>query len=141
MKNKKAQYHLILKWTFYLLPLWAALYYYFTDVAKQGSFLSQCLLKKFTGWSCMACGGQRAFHQLLHGNFIEAIELNALFSLGLPLALYFYYNWINDNSALQKKSKSSLAQNSQRIIALLLLSILFMIVRNMPYFRDFLSVA
>lgn len=44
-----------------------------------------CLFHEWTGLDCPGCGGQRAFHQLLHGNVIAAIRLNAMFVLSLPL--------------------------------------------------------
>ncbi|TDE16910.1 DUF2752 domain-containing protein [Dyadobacter psychrotolerans] len=37
-----------------------------------------CWINSITGWQCWGCGGQRAFHQLLHGNFREALQFNAL---------------------------------------------------------------
>ena len=53
------------------------LLYYLIDPSNS-SFGPPCLLKAVTGWSCWGCGGQRAFHQLLHGNFQQAFHLNAL---------------------------------------------------------------
>ena len=47
-----------------------------------------CLFKGITGWDCWGCGGQRAFHQLLHGNFREAFHLNALV---FPVAMILAY--------------------------------------------------
>jgi hypothetical protein len=44
-----------------------------------------CLFHELTGLDCPGCGGQRALHQLLHGNVIAAIRLNAMFVLSLPL--------------------------------------------------------
>lgn len=40
-----------------------------------------------TGLDCPGCGGQRAAHQLLHGNFAVAFRSNALFVSLLPLAV------------------------------------------------------
>jgi hypothetical protein len=44
-----------------------------------------CLFHELTGLDCPGCGAQRALHQLLHGNVIAAIRLNAMFVLSLPL--------------------------------------------------------
>jgi hypothetical protein len=52
-------------------------YYFFNDPAT-ASWSIPCLLHRATGWSCWGCGGQRAFHQLLHGNWVQALRLNAL---------------------------------------------------------------
>ena len=50
----------------------------------QYGFYPICLFRKLTGWSCPGCGSLRALHQLLHGNPIEALRLNALLVLALP---------------------------------------------------------
>lgn len=44
-----------------------------------------CLFHRWTGLDCPGCGSLRALHQLLHGNFVEALRLNALLVLSLPL--------------------------------------------------------
>lgn len=44
-----------------------------------------CLFHKWTGLNCPGCGSLRAMHQLLHGNFREALRLNAVLVLSLPL--------------------------------------------------------
>lgn len=48
-----------------------------------------CLFYKWTGLSCPGCGSLRALHQLLHGNFAEAVRFNAVLVLSLPLAIWF----------------------------------------------------
>src|SRR5512138_2851634 len=52
------------------------------------SFYPFCLFYKTTGLLCPGCGGLRATHQLLHGHVPEALHLNALFVLGIPLSLF-----------------------------------------------------
>jgi hypothetical protein len=44
-----------------------------------------CLFHKWTGLNCPGCGSLRAMHQLLHGNVIEALRLNALLVLSIPI--------------------------------------------------------
>jgi hypothetical protein len=44
-----------------------------------------CLFHKWTGLNCPGCGSLRAMHQLLHGNVSEALHLNALLVLSLPV--------------------------------------------------------
>jgi hypothetical protein len=51
-------------------------YYLYDPVAY--SLGPACIFRATTGWLCWGCGGQRAFHQLLHGRFQEAFQLNAL---------------------------------------------------------------
>jgi len=50
--------------------------------------LPSCWFHKTTGLYCPGCGATRATHELLHGKVISALRHNALWTLGLPLALY-----------------------------------------------------
>lgn len=47
----------------------------------------KCLFKSITGLSCPGCGSQRAIHQLLHLNVIEAFKFNPLFIIAIPYLL------------------------------------------------------
>lgn len=49
------------------------------------TFFPKCIFNMLTGWQCPGCGSQRAVHQLLHGNFLQAFYLNALL---MPAFLY-----------------------------------------------------
>lgn len=50
-------------------------------------FYPACPIHKFLGIDCPGCGATRALAALLHGQVAEAIHLNALFVLLLPVAL------------------------------------------------------
>jgi hypothetical protein len=52
-------------------------------------FYPRCFFKMTTGLDCPGCGGLRATHQLLHGHVREALALNPLFVLSLPVIAYF----------------------------------------------------
>ncbi len=45
----------------------------------------RCTVKTLTGLDCPGCGAQRAIHAMLHGHILEALRLNALFVVELPL--------------------------------------------------------
>src|SRR5438445_13753970 len=78
----------ILFFAFCALCVLGALLYFIFDPTKVSIF-PPCLLHQVTGLDCPGCGAQRALHQLLHGNLIAALRLNAMFVLSLPLwALY-----------------------------------------------------
>ncbi len=71
----------------------AAMLYFFPP--EQYRLYPRCLLYSWTGWQCPGCGGLRATHQLLHGNFAAAFQLNPLFVLLLPaLALLPGAHWL-----------------------------------------------
>ncbi len=56
---------------------------------SEARFYPRCFLKSFTGLDCPGCGGLRAMHQLLHGHFGAAFQLNPLLFLLLPLAAFY----------------------------------------------------
>lgn len=47
------------------------------DPAK-ASFFPGCPLLNITGFACPGCGLTRGFHELFHGNFLAALDFNAL---------------------------------------------------------------
>ena len=55
------------------------------DPATAG-FFPPCPFRAVTGLLCPGCGTQRALHALLNGNLPEALQLNALVVVSLPLA-------------------------------------------------------
>ncbi len=58
------------------------------DPNGQG-FFPVCLFHQLTGLSCPGCGSLRALHQLLHGNIFNALRLNALLVLAIPVLTWF----------------------------------------------------
>jgi hypothetical protein len=58
--------------------------FFLIDPATQ-PLLPPCLFHAFTGLYCPGCGATRALHQLAHGHFMDALKLNALVVLGIPL--------------------------------------------------------
>lgn len=65
-----------------LVPL-----YFFNPV--EHSFFPRCFFHSLTGLDCPGCGGLRATHQLLHGDFLAAVKLNPLFVGLLPVGAFF----------------------------------------------------
>ncbi len=48
-------------------------------------FFPRCPFYVLTGLYCPGCGTLRAFHHLLHGNILVALDLNPLAVIALPL--------------------------------------------------------
>ncbi len=44
-----------------------------------------CVFHELTGWHCPGCGTLRASYQLLHGNLAEALSMNVLAVVFLPV--------------------------------------------------------
>ena len=66
--------------------LGAALLYRFPPT--QYPFYPRCPIHQFTGFECPGCGLTRALAALIHGQFIQAIHLNALILILIPASIY-----------------------------------------------------
>ncbi len=97
---------------------------------SQHSFFYSCPILKTTGYLCAGCGTQRALHQLIHFNFIEAFRLNALFVISLPFLL-FGIGWKFWNFLFDKKYRIPFFYNNKVIISYTLIIFLFAILRNL----------
>jgi hypothetical protein len=103
--------------------------FYFFWNPSEISFLPICPFKYLTGFYCPGCGGQRAFHHLLHGNFLEAFHSNLLIYLFLPFCLLK----ISDEILGTTFSDNFLLANRGIWIFLCFLAI-FTFLRNVPSF-------
>ena len=65
-------------------------YFFVNNPADNSSPFIQCLSKRTIHLDCPGCGGQRAFHQLLHGHFYEAAKLNILIYIFAPFLTYIF---------------------------------------------------
>jgi hypothetical protein len=111
-----------------VLALSITAFYFFWNPAEN-ALLPSCPFKNLTGLFCPGCGGQRAFHALLHGNFTEAFHDNLLIFIAIPIAFY--------KIILQLKSSASkdvFILNSIGIWIFLSLMIIFMLIRNIPLY-------
>jgi hypothetical protein len=81
----------------------AVLFFFAPD---QYSFYPQCLLHRWTGWQCPGCGGLRAAHRLLHGDFRGAFRLNGLLMALLPFLAAFTMastaQWLTGRDCLER---------------------------------------
>ena len=71
-----------------LAALGAAALLFFFDPATH-AFYPRCPLHALTGLDCPACGGLRAVHLLLHGEFRAAYALNPFLFYASPVAALF----------------------------------------------------
>ena len=116
------------KWIFVVIILVIVGYYYFLNPYEQKDFFISCPFYKITGYQCPGCGSQRAFHELLHFHFLEALKQNALFLLAIPYFLIVFYTSFN------KEKHQKLRQfllGDKTLLILLIFIILFGIIRNL----------
>lgn len=64
------------------LCLLGVLYYNYDP--NEHSFFPSCPFHSWTGLLCPGCGSQRAIHQLLHFDVIEAFRYNLLVPIAVP---------------------------------------------------------
>lgn len=108
------------------------LYFHYKEADSAWSV--QCSFYQWTGFLCPGCGGQRAFHHLLHGELSQALRSNALFVLALPFFAYLYYTIIQIYGLKNTKYSKKLLFPNFIGKAVLWVLLLFFIMRNIPVF-------
>ncbi|MGB3454664.1 MAG: DUF2752 domain-containing protein [Moheibacter sp.] len=108
-------------------------YFYFFDPADTKNIYVSCTFKNLTGWDCAGCGGQRAFHELLHFDILGALRYNALFVILFPYALILVYFTARQFITKKPFPKSFWFSNKMALIFVAVL-LVFMIIRNLPVF-------
>jgi hypothetical protein len=118
-----------------LLLITVAILYRFNPI--EHAFYPRCMLHVLTGLDCPGCGGLRATHQLLHGNIIAALKLNALFVALLPIGFYFATRHMV--FVITGTRWPQLFKNSRWPIVAAVVVIGFGVLRNLPW-RSWLGV-
>ena len=72
-----------------VVSLFISLYFLVNPATSR--FVPKCIFKMLTGHDCPACGGQRVFHSLLHGELKEALLLNPFLFIVAPYLLAILY--------------------------------------------------
>jgi Protein of unknown function (DUF2752) len=111
-----------------VLALSITAFYFFWNPAET-HFLPSCPFKNITGFYCPGCGGQRAFHALLHGDFIEAFHDNLLIFIVVPIAFYKIILEMNGSA-----SNDVFILKDGEIWIFLSLLFFFTILRNVPLY-------
>lgn len=94
------------------------------------SFFIPCIFHEITGLWCPGCGITRMILSILKMNFYQAFRYNPLVFILMPFftiyGITYYYSW------LQNKE---LKINKNIWYLLLVVTITFMILRNIPFFN------
>lgn len=105
------------------------LIYYFFNPSEY--FFPPCTFYQTTGWYCPGCGSQRAFHALLHGNFLMAFQYNLLLPLGLLAGAY--YAMLQVARKCWNKPFYNYLQHRYFMWFLVAFILLYWILRNVPF--------
>jgi chromate transport protein ChrA len=92
----------------------------------------KCSFKALTGLDCAGCGGQRAFHFLLHGEFLQALRYNFLIFF-LPFFLYLIYVIVEVYIFKDKKYLSGFMFSNKLGIMVIVVVLAYTVLRNIPY--------
>lgn len=114
-----------------ILPLLVVCMYYFYNEANSG-WSVQCSFYQITGLQCPGCGGQRALHYLLHGEFLKAFRSNAIFVICIPFFVYLYIVLIEVYGLKKQKYLNSFLFSSKFGVIVLVVTLTFFILRNIP---------
>jgi hypothetical protein len=110
----------------------AVFLFFFNPASPANQFFPKCPFRLVTGWQCPGCGSTRAFHQLLHGHFLAAFELNPLMVLTLPFLVYGLLGFTL--SAITGQPQKRVFIPPFYLWAWLVLLIAFWVFRNTPWY-------
>jgi hypothetical protein len=96
----------------------------------QNSFYPECPIYESLHLQCPGCGATRALAAVLHGNFNEAMRLNALTTLLLPIATIYGFGWYW--RFVRHEVDHWPQMPSVAIYAALATAMIFTVVRNLP---------
>lgn len=104
-------------------------YFYNHNPSNNETPFAICITKQIANIDCPGCGGQRAFHELLHGNFIEAGKLNIFIYFFAPLLAYIFFSF-----ALKPFNINlpDINLTTKGLILSLIILVIFTIFRNFP---------
>lgn len=97
---------------------------------EQYHFYPQCPMYALFHIQCPGCGTTRVLAELLHGNLADALRLNALTTLMLPLAAAYaavcYWRFLKREAFRWPQLPAA------GIYAGIAIAVLFMVLRNLP---------
>jgi hypothetical protein len=109
----------------------ASAFVWYFNPSTQGIF-PVCPLFKLTGLACPGCGLTRGFHALFHGDFLTALDFNAM----LPVyAVFFGYLLLAMILiAVRGRGISFNFLHPAIITGFLIISFGFAVLRNLPFY-------
>lgn len=100
--------------------------YYIFDPSTN-TFFPRCPFYALTKLKCPGCGSQRALHEMLHGNILDAVKYNALLVFSVPFIAFALYIELNKNKYNQLYVKLSSRQFATTYFVII---IIWWILRN-----------
>lgn len=105
------------------------------DPQTPGSY-GLCPLRTLTGLFCPLCGATRAVHALTHGRWEQAMGLNPVLTLLLPVAVLLWADWVvRSLRGRPTRYAERLGVFTTAVLAL----VVFTVLRNLPVLEPYLS--
>lgn len=99
---------------------------------RTAGFYPVCPVHAYTGLLCPGCGATRALAALLHGHLAQALALNSLVTLLLPVVLLYCAETYR-RTAFGQSGEPARPRVPRAIVAgLLVIAAMFTAVRNLP---------
>jgi hypothetical protein len=120
----------VLLWIALLAIGGGAMFVVFWYPPTKHAFYPACGFYQLTGFFCPGCGGIRAWHELLHGRWLRAMNMNVLAVTLFPgLAI-----WWGLGRLLSKADQDQGPPMNPRVAILLTFIVLaFSVLRNLPW--------
>ncbi len=109
---------------------------YFSIDPATSIFVPKCLFHYLTGLDCPACGVQRATHSLLHGDIVTALRYNYFLAISVPYLVAVVVTTFGNGRRVQAARRY--VQHPIVVMIFLALTIVWWLVRNIPYFQEHL---
>jgi len=95
-------------------------------------FFPVCPLFSLTGIHCPGCGLTRGFHALFHGDVLTALHFNALLPIYLFIFVYMFVSMVL--VAARGRGLSWKVFPPTALYGFLIVSLVFFVVRNLPFY-------
>lgn len=94
----------------------------------QSGIYPKCVFHELTGLYCPGCGAARAFHALVHGDFLAALDYNPLLVIALPVIIAMIVLEIVGYFCNRRYGLFQMWQ----AVALVTLIVAYTVLRNLP---------
>lgn len=110
----------------------AGVFFLYLYDPTRGNPILPCLFNSLTGLDCIGCGTTRALHALLHGDFLTALSFNLVMPFWLLLPAYALLSeWLQ--ALAGRRLLPGIRDSRWLLITLLISSVAFMVLRNLPW--------
>lgn len=111
--------------------------YYLID-PSDSYLMPKCPFHLLTGYDCPACGIQRAFYYSLHGSWVTALRYNYFLILSVPYLIAVAVTTFIQNKKVEVLKR--FIQHPTTIMIFLALTIIWWIVRNIPFCKEYFNM-